>query len=208
MNSKIIPYYYEFSGTPCSGKDSILSELAKASVINIIDESARKCSLPKELFDLEILWTVFDTYDKYKNLIYSHNVNNLPSIFNRGLFDRIAFIQLLKNLNDSNDYVSDKIENWLLKELNTIESSVFLFLTSYELAKERKVKYRLRPDSNFQIVNEEVITKLNSIYESLYTNYKNDLNIILIDERKNELSLSSKCELVRKHITSSSSRPL
>lgn len=200
MNNKILPYYYEFSGTPCSGKDSILAELSKASIINIIDESAQKCSLPKGLFDLEVLWTVFDTYDKYKNLDYTQN---LPSVFNRGLFDRIAFIRLVKYINNSRLDVYDKIENWFLEELKTKESNIFLFLTSFELAKERKIKYRLRPDSNFQIVNKDIINRLNSIYELLYTSYKNDLKIILINEKDNELNLESKYELIRKHITSS-----
>ena len=62
---KINKILVEFAGTPSSGKDTIIQKISESNnfnTINIIDESVSRCPLSDDDFEMEILWTIYDTY--------------------------------------------------------------------------------------------------------------------------------------------------
>ncbi len=58
------------------------------------------------------------------------------------------------------------------------------------------MKFRLRPDSKFRIINPITINRLNTIYIELYEELKDKLPIIVIDDINVDLSLEQKASIV------------
>lgn len=195
----------ELSGTPSSGKDTIIKRVYQSeryAPLNIVDESVLQCPIKNNSLELEILWTVFDTYSTVNRVLVGKDSSPISlTIFNRGLFDRIAFARLLRIENAKYAAIAEDIETWLKDNKLLYECKViFLFLTSYEKAIIRKKQFKLSEDSKFQIVNPKVIEKLNDIYLSLYDELKNDLHIIKIDDLSQDLDLDQKFFIVTSYL--------
>jgi len=196
----------EFSGTPSAGKDATIEAMRqnkKISSLNVVDESFLRSPFDDKDFELGILWTIFDTYSEVNQVFNKKaSLSSSLTIFNRGLFDRIAFTRLLCSENKHYAEVSKQLEKWL-KESHLLHQLdfIFLFLTSYEKAKNRKLKFKLRPNSTFRIVNSRVIEKLNESYLSLNAELGSELPIIIIDDLNHDLSIEQKLSSVSSHIS-------
>ena len=196
----------ELSGTPGSGKDSIIELLKKNEYSNLetIDEAEHF----KEPYDfdhdiaLKMLWSILNTYSTFIQVVNEKQMSDSRLIiFNRGLFDRIAWARLIRTENKEYCAVSEDIEKYLKKVLflNRMDL-VFLMLTSYEKVKERREKYQLRPNKTFRVVNCDTIDNLNKIYRDLYDEFKSDFPFVLLDDSSQNLSLEQKLTIVKSNI--------
>lgn len=194
----------EFCGTPCSGKSSTIAGLRLNhgfASCRVIEESNLRSPFDDRNFELGILWTIFDTYAE-ANRISEVDVSSDDSlvIFDRGLVDRIAFARLLRVEDKRYMELADRAEGWLResKQLRKFDR-IFLFLTSFAKARERKMHSKLQQDSAFRVVNPSVIAALNGVYMDLFVELKKELPIVLIDDLNVDLSLEQKLALVKFH---------
>lgn len=195
----------EFCGTPKSGKDSVIQVLRQVSSygrVEVIGESAHRCALDDSQFELKILWTVFDTHSVLSHLIESGIVQHSGlTIINRGLFDRLAFLRLLRHENESYAEVAGAIEKWLISDETLFQTDlIFLFLSSYQKSMERKLRSKHRSNADTRIHNPTVSEKFNRIYLELSEELKTELNIVLIDDSVRDISIEEKGHLVNSQI--------
>lgn len=198
----------ELCGTPSSGKSATVEALKQNgsyTPFRLIEESILRCPFDDSNFELGVLWTIFETYAEANRLASSNGTitDNGLTVFNRGLFDRIVFSRLLRAEDTRYAELAERAEKWLKgsKQLLCFDK-IFLFLTTYEKARERKLLFKLRQNSTFRIVNPTVIGRLNTIYLELYAELSDRLPIIMIDDLNNNLSLEQKVSIVTAHIDS------
>lgn len=192
----------EFSGTPGSGKKSVMSIICKQPGIDyeIIQADEDIFNINNSNFELKNLWTIFDTYSSFERLSKDRikNANKLI-IANRGLFDRIAWSRLLKLKNSDFAETADNLERWLIDKLTItsqdLDYRIFLFLTSYSKIISRRPYYQERRNEELWIINPDTIENLNSLYKRLYEEFYNRLDITLIDDLEDDLTLQAKVSI-------------
>ncbi|GAA6614522.1 hypothetical protein [Scytonema sp. NUACC26] len=196
----------ELSGTPSAGKNSIIKRIClnDKDPVNclIITQDDDEFTMKNSNFDLRILWGIFDTYLKTRKAINTHDpLQERMLIFNRGLFDMIAWTRLLRSNNECYAEVANYIEKWLITHLFLFQTDmIFLFLTSYEKILTRREKYKFDSNGTPWVINPNTIGKLNEIYLELFLEFRRDFSIIVIDDVNENLSLEQKFTIVRSHL--------
>lgn len=187
---------FEFSGTPSSGKSSVLKNIQSGDLfktVNIVDESIKECPFGDDQFELGVLWSTFKTFEEFQFTISKNLEPDHQIFFDRGLFDRVAFVRLLSIEENMFLPYCLKIEDLIFNSgyLNKLDK-IFMFVTPFQKAFLRKNKYKKNNKSRYRFVNEATIMRLNSIYYDLYSEYKNKLPFVLIDDTENNISLKQK----------------
>lgn len=190
--------FLEFSGTPSSGKSSVIKTISSQfkDVSKVVQANEELFTIQNSNFELKNIWTIFDTYSQLE-LARKEEVNACKTIIlDRGLFDKIAWSRLLKVKNHSFTEVANFLENWLERQLLELSQyndyKIFLFITSYEKIVFRKPSYLNYQSQGPWIINQQTINELNSIYKQLYHELYKTLNVILIDDLDNDFSLQQK----------------
>lgn len=189
----------ELSGSPSSGKNSIIRELHHTNIFDhceVIEATSYKQPHLRgsENFEVKVLWSIFETCNVVKNNLEAETISSADLIlFNRGIFDRLAWARLLQIENRNYRTIVNDIESWIirqdvLRELNMI----VLLLTPYE-----KLITRRKNKSISRVINPMTIDRLNRIYLDLYDEMKNDVPIVLLSELENALSLSQKVQAIK-----------
>ena len=198
----------ELSGTPSAGKKTVMGRVSRSlnTDYKVVQAADRIFDIGNSNFELKNLWTIFDTYSKIERVLSTQpKVENLTIFLNRGLFDRIAWARLLKFSDDCFEDISRHLERWLitqLSELNTKENyGIFLFLTNYEKIIKRNPRYTATPGSvKPWVVNVDTINRLNSIYQDLYNELRDEMSITLIDDQGDDFGLENKVQVVMKYL--------
>jgi hypothetical protein len=197
----------EFAGTPCSGKDSVISSVISDPILRFKLRNVSTAIEPIKLVNRDLNWfgsTFFSLlYLEQMNLmIEAQNLDRPDSlvILNRGVFDRLGFNRLAADI----DEVSRKIalgSEKIILESGAVQRAdlIFLFLTSYEKAISRKLMYKKLFGTN-RTVNPGTIDSLNNHYLDLYYELCQDLPIVLIDDLRQDMSLAEKAKKVKKQI--------
>ncbi|MEM9907130.1 MAG: hypothetical protein AAF921_19110 [Cyanobacteria bacterium P01_D01_bin.44] len=195
--------FLEFSGTPGSGKNSVIKDISSQAGgdYKIVQANEKIFDISNSNFELKNLWTIFDTYSKLEIAVNQKNFDSYKAmILNRGMFDRIAWARLLKVKNSSFSEIAGYLEFWLRNNLYNLSKDepykIVLFLTSYEKIIARRPDYLHDKSQIPWIINHKTINDLNSIYCQLYEELKKDLDITLIDDLKSNLSLQDKISAV------------
>jgi hypothetical protein len=189
----------EFSGTPGSGKNSVINSICRQPGIDceIIQADEEVFDLQNSNFELKNLWTIFDTYSRFER-IQKGNIENPNKlvIVNRGLFDRVAWSRLLKVKNPAFTETADYLEKWLINKLIIVSENfnykIYLLLTSYNKIISRRPHYLAQGEEKPWIVNRETIENLNLLYRQLHDEFCNVLNITIIDDLEDDLALQAK----------------
>ncbi|EKV03933.1 hypothetical protein Lepto7375DRAFT_6253 [Leptolyngbya sp. PCC 7375] len=199
--------FLEFSGTPGSGKNSVIKDISSQTGVacKIVQANEKIFDISNSNFELKNLWTIFDTYSKLEIAVKQKDFDSYKAIiFNRGMFDRIAWVRLLKMKNSSFSEIADYLEAWLRNNLYDLSKDepykIVLFLTSYEKIIVRRPDYLHDKSQIPWIINHKTINDLNSIYYQLYGELKKNLDIILIDDLESDLSLQDKISVVMPHL--------
>jgi predicted ATPase len=189
------PLLIELAGSPAGGKDSIVNELKNSTAVGrveVIGEIVRRAPISNSDFDLRLLWTVYST------LAEARRVENLMRqtvpidliIFNRGLFDCIAWLRVLGRRDGYARRARD-LEQLLWQDVVlTSMNLVVTVVTSYPRAVLRKT------EGPGRIINHEFMMELNEVYITLCEDARNRIPLLLIDERYDTVPLDHKGDLI------------
>ncbi len=191
----------EISGTPGSGKSSIINSLCCDNRYDcrVIELDNMRFDFRNSTFESKILWSIFNTYAKIMCLENDkeNNINSL-TILNRGLFDRIVWAKLLKLENSELINTAYYIEKLFKEKVVANQPNIiFLLLTSYEKIIARKPKYLYQQPQPPWIVNLNTIGKLNRLYIETFHELKDELNIVLVDDITEDIDLEGKISIVQ-----------
>lgn len=193
----------EISGTPKSGKDSLILRLNKYAKlhglnVSVIKGGATDSSIDKS-HELELLnWTITHLMAEFlENTLVAPSERKLL-VCNRGVFDRIAWIECFKRKKLITLEQAEVWLNLLLSEQFQLQNTyISLLITPSEVAISRddRIKDGL---SQQRIMNESFLAELNSAYDYAWEKYKSYFkNAIVLDERKGVISLDDKWERIK-----------
>ena len=131
------PLIIEFAGTPNSGKDTLI-EIIKDYLedghgyrVRVCDEAIKFCHIQKQLSVDRLFKTVAQTVAQ----LYEARLENPGDydfvIFNRGLFDRLAFLRALRVMGELSPQQERVHADYLLSYASFVDVA-FLFLISEE----------------------------------------------------------------------------
>lgn len=182
------PVFIEFSGTPKSGKSTcidIVSHFFRRIGYRVLapTEGASK----RTPYYLKDNWVAFNTWSASYALThilegrYSSDSYHL-AILDRGLFDALAWFQLLLNRGDISQDTCDRIHNFLLiDEWKSVIDGVFLFKADPATSLKRENQHTLINEPG-RAMNTESLTALNEAYDSVRQMYSGEFpNFVEID---------------------------
>lgn len=182
------PLIVEFAGTPNAGKDTqayVISDYLEDVYnykVRVIDEAIKSCHMDK-CSDMERLTkAVALTVVRFYEASFENPGDYDFVIFNRGLFDGLAFVHAA-HMRDRISQEQERIHiNYLLSYAHLLDI-VFLFLISPEESLRREKESRRNfvaklaerdgaslPDQG--VHNKDMLDRLNSSYIYTYYNYK------------------------------------
>ena len=173
------PVFIEFAGTPKSGKSScieIVRHFFRRSDIKVLapaEGASRRtpCFLKDDLM-------AFNTWSASYALMHVleglHGSDRYDlAILDRGLFDALAWFELLATEGAISPEDRDNVQRFLqIEQWRTVIDEVFLFRTDPETSLEREHKDRLIEEPG-QAMNPEFLQKLNLAYEAVERKYAN-----------------------------------
>ena len=165
------PVFVEFSGTPKSGKSTcidIVSHFFHRVGFNVLapTEGASK----RTPYFLKDDWVAFNTWSASYALTHIleglyHSDKYQLAILDRGLFDALAWFQLLESNNEISGEVRETIQNFLLVEnWRSKIDSVFLFTADPNTSMDRENRDKLI-DEQGRAMNPQALVRLNLAYE-------------------------------------------
>lgn len=228
-SNKKKPIIVEFAGTPNAGKDTMITILrtyledVHGFKVGMIDETVSGLDVDKSAEDARLSASVARVVDLMYEAYYENPGDCDFVIFNRGLFDRIAFL----NAMCKRGRISEKFERinaeYLLSKAN-LQSVTILLLISAEESIEREER------SNTGIVRElynefdksnlnmgisrqnfhdmQVLNQLNSAYVETYDSYRMAFNnrVYLLDNTDaKDWTILEKARVLRTAILSNQS---
>jgi len=139
------PLIIEFAGTPNSGKDTLI-EIIKDYLedghgyrVRVCDEAIKFCHIQKQLRVDRLFKTVAQTVAQLYEARFENPGDYDVVIFNRGLFDRLAFLRAMRVLGEISQE-KERIHSDYLLSYAGLEDIAFLFLISEEesISRERE----------------------------------------------------------------------
>ncbi len=167
-----IPLIIEVSGTPNSGKTSVINmlrnNLRRCHIPHsVIYESANKCKINDKLSENFNIWTTCNTIC---SLIEKTESNKDVIICERGIFDALFWCNFHYSRNNLDDNEKKIFENVLsLGRFTDLISILFIFKCSAEASIRREGL--LLTHTEGRIVNKSVINQLNSSIDITRQNY-------------------------------------
>ena len=167
------PIFVEFSGTPKSGKSTcidIVSHFFHRVGFKVLapTEGASK----RTPYFLKDDWVAFNTWSATYALTHIlegiyHSDKYQLAILDRGLFDALAWFQLLETNKDISSEVREIIQNFLLVDnWRSKIDSVFLFTADPSTSMERENRDKLI-DEQGRAMNPQSLDRLNRAYEQV-----------------------------------------
>ena len=172
--------FIKFSGTPKSGKSTcidIVAHFFRRLGFRVLapTEGASK----RTPYYLKDDWVAFNTWSASYALthivegLYSSDKYHL-AILDRGLFDALAWFQLLLNQGKINQSDCDRIHDFLLIEKwRSAIDYVFLFKADPATSLERENRFTLTDEPGW-VMNHQSLEELNQAYDSVQERYKNE----------------------------------
>ena len=191
-NPPVRPVFVEFSGTPKSGKSTcidIVSHFFRRVGFNVLapTEGASK----RTPYYLRRDLVAFNTWSASYALTHiieglHHSDRYHLAILDRGLFDALAWFQLLENSGEISREVRDTIHNFLLVERwKSVIDEVFLFTADSATSLERENEDKLI-DEPGRAMNPDFLDKLNCAYSEVREQYGEQFKITDINTSKKE----------------------
>jgi len=186
------PVFVEFSGTPKSGKSTcidIVSHFFRRVGFNVLapTEGASK----RTPYYLRRDLVAFNTWSASYALTHiieglHHSDRYHLAILDRGLFDALAWFQLLENDAEISREVRDTIHNFILVEKwKSVIDAVFLFTADSATSLERENEDKLI-DEPGRTMNPDFLDKLNYAYAEVRESYGGEFKITDITTSKKE----------------------
>ena len=194
--------YIEISGTPKSGKDYIINLLVEDKTIvnkdlRIYYEDISTCGIDKSNVSELMYWTSCNIVCKAMEAKISEKIIEKNIIFNRGLFDRLAWLETYKMLSSISDITYNNLKELIINSQNLSEIKLLMIVSKPELALKRDPRIQ-NNKSKKRIMNIEFLHNLNMGYDIAFEKYKKYLKeIVYIDEKKVEISTQMKYETLR-----------
>ena len=186
------PIFVEFSGTPKSGKSTcidIVSHFFRRVGFNVLapTEGASK----RTPYYLRRDLVAFNTWSASYALTHiieglHHSDRYHLAILDRGLFDALAWFQLLETNGEISREVRDTIHNFMLVERwKSVIDEVFLFTADSATSLERENADKLI-DEPGRAMNPDFLDKLNSAYGEVRERYGDEFKITDISTSQKE----------------------
>ena len=176
------PIIVEFSGTPKSGKSSCIEIVShffrrlRFRVLSPSEGASRRTPyhLRGDLVDFNT-WSA--SYALTHILESLHDPYNYQLvILDRGLFDALAWFQLLVNRDEIDQETCDQVHSFLLIEKwRTVVDEVFLFTADPETSMRRENQNALI-DEPGTTMNPDFLQNLNAAYNSVRDRYSGDFS--------------------------------
>ena len=185
------PVFVEFSGTPKSGKSTcidIVSHFFRRVGFNVLapTEGASR----RTPYYLRNDLVAFNTWSASYALTHileglHHSDRYQLAILDRGLFDALAWFQLLESNGQISGEVRETIQNFILVEnWRSVIDAVFLFTADPATSMERENADKLI-DEPGRAMNPQFLDSLNQAYHRVRNSYGDDFKITDIDTSKN-----------------------
>ena len=182
------PLFIEFSGTPKSGKSSCIDIVA-----HFFRRIGYKTLAPTEgaskrtPYYLKDDWVAFNTWSASYALmhvlegLYGSDKYDL-AILDRGLFDALAWFELLQIRNEITEETRDKIHQFLcIEKWRTAIDMVLLFTADQKTSLDRETKDKLISEEG-RAMNPNTIEQLNRAYDAVKERYADQFSgFTLID---------------------------
>ena len=192
LNPLARPVFVEFSGTPKSGKSTcidIVSHFFRRVGFNVLapTEGASK----RTPYYLRSDLVAFNTWSASYALTHIleglyHSDHYHLAILDRGLFDALAWFQLLESDGQIPMDVREIIHNFILVEnWRSAIDVVFLFTVDPTTSMERENADKLI-DEPGRAMNPELLDRLNQAYQTVRTVYEDKFRITAINTSNNE----------------------
>ncbi|MYA60769.1 MAG: hypothetical protein F4X40_09515 [Chloroflexi bacterium] len=176
-NDRERPYFVEFAGTPKSGKSTCIDTIS-----HFFRRLDFKVLAPTEGASKRTPYYLKDNFVAFNTWSASYALTHILEgrygsdkyhivILDRGLFDALAWFQLLMNEGDVSNEDCDKIQRFLLVDhWRQFVDMVFLFQTdpSTSLTREEGDKLIQEPG---RAMNPEFLSTLNDAYDEIETQY-------------------------------------
>ena len=201
------PLFVEFAGTPKSGKSSCIEIVrhffrrVKFHVLTPAEGASRRTpSYLKNNLPAFNTWSA--CYALTHVLEGKHDAHDRYhlALLDRGLFDALAWFELLRTDGMISGEEADTIQGFLsLERWRSSIGIVFLFQTDPETSMKRENEHTLIDDPG-QAMNPDFLPRLNKAYESVSERFKDDYSLELIDtsESKKPTPESTAKEVVTK----------
>lgn len=186
------PVFVEFSGTPKSGKSTcidIVSHFFRRVGFNVLapTEGASK----RTPYYLRSDLVAFNTWSASYALTHIlegmyHSDKYHLAILDRGLFDALAWFQLLESNNEISKEVRATIQNFIaIEKWRSVIDAVFLFTADSTTSMERENADKLI-DEPGRAMNPEFLNSLNQAYRTVRNAYGDKFRITDINTSNNE----------------------
>lgn len=199
-----LPSIIEFAGTPNAGKNTqleIISEYLediRQYKVKVIDEGIRACDLNRHLKVERLYETVARVVKQLLQFRYINPGEYDFVFFNRGLFDRLAFLRTARQLQRIDEQLENVHTQYLLTYARLLDT-VFVLLISDKESLQREAKSvgafvkGLSLDANTpqqrDIHNEETLEQLNTAYRDTFEEYKSFFTEIYLSDGLDNVSI-------------------
>lgn len=181
------PVFVEFSGTPKSGKSTcidIVSHFFRRVGFKVLapTEGASK----RTPYYLKDDWVAFNTWSASYALTHIleglyHSDKYHLAILDRGLFDALAWFQLLESNNEISSDVCTTVQNFIaIEKWRSAIDAVFLFTTDPTTSMERENADKLIAEPG-RAMNTDSLKSLNQAYCTVRKAYEDKFSITDID---------------------------
>ena len=157
------PLVIEISGTPNSGKSSVIKSIEKMMIRNnichsVIQELALKCKIPDKLSEDFNIWTACETIC---SLVHSLNHDKDVIILERGIFDALCWCEFHYRRNKLNSEEKNIFNRILTMDRFTKPISIlYIFSCSSETAISREYSVFLHSTEG-RIINKNTVDQIN-----------------------------------------------
>ena len=192
QTNRKIPFFVEFSGTPKSGKSTCIDIIA-----HFFRRADYKVLAPAEgaskrtPYYLKDDWVAFNTWSASYALmhvlegLYGSDKYDL-AILDRGLFDALAWFELLEMQGNITEEKRDDIHKFLLIEnWRDAIDMVLLFKTDPQTSLSRETRDKLTTEEG-RAMNPSILEQLNQAYDAVRERYSSEFRrfeIIETDEQ-------------------------
>jgi hypothetical protein len=202
------PPIVEISGSPQAGKDSVLQLISKPPFsidqdFEIVESGARVSPITKDHHPELMIWTVGRVLSDISEALAAYlGGDTRVRIFNRGLFDRLSWLEASNELFGLRRTDVETMQDVLLSLLlPRCRFRALVILTPPELTLARSERIRLGI-SRHRVLNKNVLTVLNQCYLECAAKYSDHFDMLkIITEFEGPVSLEEKALNMRTLLT-------
>ena len=189
------PMFVEFAGTPKSGKSTCIDTVAHFfRRLNFKVLAPAEGASKRTPYYLKEDWVAFNTWSASYALMhllegrYGSDRYDL-AILDRGLFDALAWFELLRGNGDVTEEERDHVHNFLcIDNWRSLIDLVLLFKADPETALGRENSGKLIQEEG-SAMNPQTLQKLNEAYEQVRATHEGQFsNLKIIDTSNNQVT--------------------